>query len=375
MKRLFATIAALLMVTTVYAEGIQKKDTYYMEFAPSDGIESKGIAAGFDENNLLISASLCDIIIGNDICSTEFEMEMPDNGKNIRIYFPKTGTTVKDFIKIEAPGEIADNGTSDGNNTDNEPSENPDKVGGARYPTELDAATAFMMVKDISEIADDDGIKTKLTVFFRGEETELLVDEEITIGSAPLIYSELTNESVSSLMKGDIIYCSTNLSGKLRTVELVYRPYSSDIIMQDTNFGDNFELLFSLGNTVTTARSTPIAVYGGNNSLRQQYAFGVIKDRKSDRYMQLCNKAGLDANDIIIDLTPDTVVYVYDKSKRNNNIYIGTLADIEKSEFNSKLIDDDNNIIGWSDDCTHNYALVRMAEGVALDVAVYLNYN
>jgi hypothetical protein len=375
MKKLIAAVVALIMTSSVFAEDIKKDSMYYLEFEYSEGVESKGIAAGFDENNLLVSAALCDIIIGDKICSAEFDMDLPENGKNIRIYFPRTQKTVKTFTLIENPGELSDNsGEEPGKEPDKEPSEEENNTSAVnRYPTELDAATAFMFVKDVSEVVENDEIKTKLTVFFRGEETEIYVDDDIKLASAPVINSELTDSSVSALQKGDVIYCSTNLSGKLRTVELVYRPYDGDIIMQEENFGENFENLFSLGNTVTTVRSTPIAVYGSNNSLRQQYAFGLIKERKDSRYMTLCNKNGKSAQDITIDLTPDTVVYVYDNSKRNK-LYIGTVGDIEKSEFDSMSVDEDDNIINWSDDCLHNYALVRMAEGTALDVAVYLNY-
>lgn len=350
MKKILITcIFMLLLGANVHAE-----ETKLLEFEYSKGIESRGTVAYFNDD-ILIGADVCDVIIGDKVCRAE--ISMPDDADNVRIYFPKTQTVVKKF-KVNEEQKPTE---------DEEVSEEKPSV----YPTEHDAATAFMFVKSAERAVDNGEEKTKLEVFFRGEEMELWIDDDITLKSVPTLHSELEGAKAYSLEKGDVIYCATNLNGKLRSVELIYRPSEKDIVVGNENFGNNFEMLFSLGNMVTTVNPVPIATYGGKNNLRQQYAFGVIKDVKNTKYVTLCNKSGEADKEMIIDLSANTVVYVYDKSLRNK-VYIGDVGDIEKSEITD--IDNDGNVTKWNSDCIHNYALVRMADGVALDIAVYRGY-
>ncbi len=369
-KKFLVVIFVLCFSTFVEAE--EKKDTYYLEFEKIEGINQKGAVAGFDENNVLISADICEISEGEESYSTS--AELLDKTKSIRIYFPKTQAMVKNFIKAEK-GEIA--------TPEEEPTPVPTKEPVAtptpqealsRYPTKLDEATAFMMVNDVTTIVVDDEIKTLLKVFYRGEETEIYVDENMEISSAPDINSDMAGKSVSALATGDIIYCSTNTAGKLRTVELIYRPIEEEIVFADEDFGKNFEKLFAIDGQVTKARPVSVAAYGSDTYKKQEYAFGVIKDRKIASFMMLCNKKGLSEEDIVIDLSEDTVVYVYDAAKRNK-VYIGGAGDIEKSYFDAQTLDLDENVISWSEENVYTYALVRMAEGQALDVVVFLNCN
>lgn len=360
-KIIILCIALFLTFTSAYAED----KASHFEFEYSKGVESFGAAAFFDENNKLVAAAKCDVIIGDKICSTE--LEMPEGAKGVRLYFPGTQTMIKNFTTIDEPSKPDQ---EPDNKPDTNP-DNPDKQPSDRYPTELDAATAFMFVKSAERAVDNGEEVTKLDVFFRGEETELLVSDDIKLKSAPIVHDDLTGASADVLEKGDVIYCSTNLSGNLRSIELIFRPESEDIITADTDYGNNFESLFSLGNTVTTVNPVSVATYGGNNNYKYQYAFGVIKDVKNTKYVTLCNKRGLADKDITIDLSADTVVYVYDKSARKK-VYIGTVGDVEKSEIDK--LDDDDNVLEWNPELTHNYALVRMRDGGALDIAVYRGY-
>lgn len=361
MKKLIAMLTAVLFVTPVFAE--ETGSEYYVKFEYTDGLTGACAAAAYDSNNRLFEVSLCEAIIGDKVCSAQFSME--HDNKDIRIYFPETGTVIKEFLTFE-------NGFNKPNIPEKKPEDNNTDAA-SKYPTALDAATAFMVVKDAGVSAEGTDVKTVLKVFFRGEETELVFDEDMTISSAPPINDDLIGEPVSALKEGDVIYCSTNMSGKILTAELICRPPESDIIMQETGAGINFGDIFSGEGFVTSARPTPIAVYGGDNSGRQQYAFGLIKEKGSG-YMALCNKSGIADRDIEIELSDETVVYVYDNEKRKDRAYIGSAADIYKSEFDKASLDDEDNVIEWNGDLLHNYALVRMANGVALDIVVYLNY-
>lgn len=386
MKKTVTGIFAIFFIfSSILVANAAKNNTYFLEFDKAEGVESRGIAAGYDEDNRLVAAGLCDVVIGNQSCSTEVEMTSGYAGENIRIYFPNTKTIIQSFNTIERIEDDAlvtdpEKEPESGKDPEKEPEQKPEtdpeeeSVGSSRYPTVYDAVTAFMAVKDVAMVSEDNALKTKLTVFYQGVEMLLALEDDIILESAPTAHSALTQGALSELKAGDIIFCTANLSGKIRKVELVFRPFSSDLIMQDIDYGQNFEDLFSIDGAVTVANAIPIAVYGSNNSQKQQYGFGLIKEKK-ERYMTLCNKEGLAEEDIDIILTPDTVVYVYDSYKAKNKIKIGTIADIEKSEIDKPLMDQDGNVLEWSGENIHHYALVRMANGVALDVALYLNYN
>lgn len=350
LKRIFFAAMTVMMMTAVFVHA----DSYKVRFNYCTGVSDEAIAVIFDESNKLSDIQPCKVYTSGGVCTVELSGA---EAENVRLIFPFTKTVIRDFIK-------------ETNSNDTNPD---DKYSCAAYPTELDAATAYMMVKDVSSAAVGDELKTKLDVLFKGEERELFVDEDIKIYSAPVINDALCGEPVSALKPGDIIFCGTNLSGKLRTLELIYRPAARDIVTDTADFGRNFELLYTLGDKVTKANGTPFGIFGGNNNRKRQYAFGLIKDVYSDSFT-ICNKEGLAAQDIDVDFTPDTIVYVYDKAKKNGNVHIGDISDIIKSGFGRDAMDDLDNIVDWSNDFEHHYALVRMSEGTAMEIALYLNY-
>jgi len=359
------------MITTVFAS--EANTAYYLEFERTDGVCQKGMAALFDEENVLVSAKVCDIVMGDKVCSAEVDFKMEEKPENLRIFFPETQSTVKDFIKIE-PAKVEIEEAPEVNAGKDEGKEEQDTQSMSKYPTELYAVTAYMMVKDASVVVENDETKTLLKVLYRGEESEVLVEDDIKILSAPSVNAELVGENASALKEGDIVYCSTTMNGRLRTIELIYRPTVGGVVLKEEDFGTNFESLFTYNGAVTKANPTPIAVFGNENYQKHQYAFGVIKDGKSGKYMTLTNKKGITEQDMIIDLHDNTVVYVFDAKKRDKT-YIGTLADIEKSYFIPDSLDEDDNVISWSDEGDYVYALVRMGEGTALDVAVFINLD
>lgn len=344
MKRILFSLFLLFSLATNASASVSEK--IQLEFAKGDGVLTEGIVAVFNEKNILVDAKKCSIDIKNNICTTEFLTECKDEIKEIRIYFPESGIIIKNAKEPQAIN---------------------------KYPTKLDAETAFMMVKDVTSEVVGEEVKTRLDVFFRGGEQTLYFDEDKTLLASPSTNTELIGAPLTSLKAGDIIYCSTTIiTGKILTVELIYRPCNDDIITDTENFGTNFENLFTYNGYVTSVRPTPVAMYGVDNYLQYQYAFGLIKDKKKN-YIELCNKNGVAGEDMIVPISNSTIVYVYDKAQRNK-VYIGTVADIQKSEIYSFDLDSDENVISWSEDAAHNYALVRMAEGSALEMAIYLNY-
>lgn len=342
-KRLFAAAFAAALMIPLGA------NAQTLKFAYESGVSEIAAAVIYNENKELEALQICNVEIKDGICTAEL-----DNieNKTVRLFFPESKKVISEFI-AETPNKEDKN---------------------SAYPTEYDAVTAYMMVKDAGKSADGDEIKTKLTVFCRGEERELLLDEDMTLYSAPEANSELTDTPVSGLKPGDIIYCATNLSGKVRTVELIYRPVTDDIMKSGEDYGNNFEKLYTTGGKVTKASRATAAVFGAGNGGERTYAFGLIRDLGAG-YMTLSNKGGLSRQNIDIDITPDTIVYVYDKSKKNGAVRIGDISDITKSGFDAEAIDNNDNVIDWSKDFEHNYALVRMSKGTAMEIALYLNYK
>ena len=343
-KRIFAAAAAAFLLLPLCA------NAQTLKFKYTDGIEDKAAALIYDKNEKLEGLQICDVEIKDGVCTAEVDNI---DGKLVRMFFPGSKKVISEFIADDA--------------------NNPDDKNSA-YPTEFDALTAFMMVKEAGKSAEGDDIKTKLTVFHKGEERVLNLDEDMTLLSVPESQPELDGENVSALKPGDIIYCGTNLSGKIRSVELIYRPQAEDIVKSEEDFGNNFEKLYTVGGKVTKASQAAYAVFGSGSGGERTYAFGLIRDMGAG-YMTLSNKGGLSRQNIDVSVTPDTIVYVYDKSKKNGDVYIGDVSDIVKSGFDADAIDDNDNVVDWSKDFEHNYALVRMDKGTAMEIAVYLNYK
>lgn len=364
-KKIIAAIFAFSMLSSVSAAESGRQFT----FTFSGKTDLSAVAASYDKNNMLIGAEACSVTAADGKGSITLN-NLSENFQSIRLYIPSEKSIITDLTEYKP----ADDGNNDTPGTPDTPEE-PDntKKYPAAYPSELDAATAFMVVKDASVVAVGDELKTSLTVLFRGSEYEFTLDEDKVIETASDAYPELAGAPLSALTEGDVIYCSSSLGGNIRSVELICRAPEEDVVTSDTSFGANFEKLYSRGGAVTSRYPMPISVYGAANREERQYAFGLIKDKK-DKYITLCNKAGVADNDIKISISSDTIVYVYDMSARKTKLSLGDISYIEKSEFDNSLISN-GNITSWNTDCIHNYALVRYAKGRAMEMVVYLNYN
>lgn len=345
--------AAVLAATCMSVSAAEWK------FNGFDGVGEEAAALIYNKDGKLEKVEMCKVKITDGICTADIA-ETED--KQVMLFFSSAKKMIKDFLPKEEK-----------NNADEDNKQEETNTKKSAYPTGLDEATAFMMVKEVNVTSVNDEIKTKMTVLFRGEECEIIADEDMTLFAASDANSALEGEPLSVLKPGDIIYCSSNLSGKLRTAELVYRPTSADIVTDTADYGNNFEKLYAIGSKVTKASPSAVGVFGGNNSADRTYMFGLIRETGAS-YMTLCNKSGFAAKNTDIDITEDTIVYVYDKTKKNGDVHIGDISDIAASGFGSDAEDADGNIVDWSKDFEHNYALVRMTDGTAMEIALYLNY-
>lgn len=345
---IYAGILAAFLIQTAFAEG------YSLSFV-AEHYGEYGILGGYDENGTLVYAEKLPVVIRNQ----ELQIDPGEEAKNsasLRFFMPQADTVVTELKPVEE-----------------KPADDP-KNQISRYPTALDAATAFAVVKkaELASVNDEEVIAMDL--LFRGDEIQLYADTGKTLVSAPEEYQELAGADLTALKGGDVIYMTTNLSGDLSSVELIFRPQTQDYVTDGEDHGTSFEKLFTANGAVSTKRPTPYVRYGTGTGKDQQYAFGLICEKNGSTYLTLRNAAGREDQEIDVSLTQNTVVYLYDKTKKEK-LTIGSPAEIEKSEIPSASCDEDGNIISWDSDCVRNYALVRMDDGIALDVVVYMNYQ
>ena len=161
MKKLIAIFMTVMLGIPAAAAA----DTYKFEYS---GEETNGLAVIFDDNYKLSEVKSCVLNVKDNTASAEISA---DGAKNVWVFLPRTMQMIKEFI--------TDSGDDTKDDTKGDTTED-DKLNPA-YPTAMDSATAFMMVKEINSVSVDDETKTSLKVLFRGEERELLVDEDMTI--------------------------------------------------------------------------------------------------------------------------------------------------------------------------------------------------
>lgn len=240
----------------------------------------------------------------------------------------------------------------------------------AVYPSKKDASNAFAVCIDISSVSIGDEDMYSIEAMYQGKRAEFVVSKDIKIESAPQNLLALGGSDASALMQGDIFRISYNVPKTgFERLDLIYRP-ESDIALNEVDYGDNFERLFAYNNNVGGLKNQFAAQYGGRNTEKYLYAFGIVAD-KTKNSITLMNKSGETDKLMDIDTDENTVVYLC-KSGREYTVASASASDIPTT-YVPKLYDSDT--INLSDCGSFSYALVRMIDGVATDIAVYYNYR
>lgn len=378
---LFALLPASAAETAYYQDQvmtiIQENDTYKLSEISFKTIAAQepAVFIAYTPDNAVYAVSAAAITTADGKSSARPYLSLPQDLKfKVKAYFTAQNAiltvadTTADGIQPSAtPAPTASPSATPA------PTASPDNTYPSIYESASVAMQAFMVVDDISAaVTTDNDTAYLLKAFYQGREVEIAVPEDFAIHSAPAAQALLIGTPVSALQEGDVIYCSYSLGGRLKDIDLIYRPQEADIITSDMDFGTSFEHLFSIAGTV--AERWPAIRYGAQRYTDMQYAFGLIKDKTSRNLLVLANKAGLAADDLELNLQNDTIVYVYDRTLRDK-LYIGTVADIAKSEIPNSAKDADGNITAWDTDTIYNYALARTCDGLVTDIIVYLNYN
>ncbi len=240
------------------------------------------------------------------------------------------------------------------------------------YEKEVDSIYAPALVEEVETAVDANGDDVyAVTLFYCGKEMKIGIDEDLTISTAPEEYSYMAGKDMSSLEKGDVICLTANIAGDtIRNVDFIFRPTEEDIATGETNYGTDFEKLFSQSGQV--AGKWSVLRYGAKaSSDRYQYAFGIIGSVNGSS-LTLINKSGDTNKTIDIDVSPRAYVYTCDVSGKEYEVEIGDTSDITATIPKSVL---SNDTIELTDIYSYNYALVRVVDGTATEVILYNNYN
>lgn len=251
---------------------------------------------------------------------------------------------------------------------DDEVSSLPEKK--AVYPSEKDARNAFAICLDVSSIYVDDEEMYCIEAMYQGNKTEFTVSPEVEIMSAPQSNLELISPNASALKNGDVFRVSYNVPRtEISRLDLIYRPDNHNIALDGVDYGDDFENLFAYNNNVGGLKNQWVAHYGGKNTEKYLYAFGIVAD-KTKNSITLMNKSG--DTDKLMDISVDenTVVYLC-KSGRKYEINAAGISDIPKSYVHGLYSEETIDLNNCGD---FSYALVRIIDGTASDIAVYYDY-
>ncbi len=241
------------------------------------------------------------------------------------------------------------------------------------YSNESDATRTFSVVKDVSMVSENGESKTELTIYNRGQEKRVRIDNDVRVTATAPAWSAEDGMAVSSLSEGDVIILAANFGGEIKTVDLVYRP-SGNPALEETDYGASYEDLFSEGGTVGSSDRNKVISYGSaKRGEYYSYAMGCIF-KKTDSSLILYAKDGKNDTSLDFSLSPDTMVYLYDGSS-SDPLSIGTIYDISASDIAEENVDDDLNVIKWSSDDILNFALVRESDGIVTDVMVFEDYR
>ena len=238
------------------------------------------------------------------------------------------------------------------------------------YPKALDAVNAPAVVKDVSETVIDGETYYAVDMFYQGEEIKVNIRDWITIESSSEASSYLVGSNASALRDGDVIHFTTDLQGRVKSIEFIYRPDFENYVMSDNNYGNNFEDLISDNGYVANRTGCGVAKYPSGSSSRESYAFGVPVDRQGNTLV-LANKSG---QLMYIDVDERAMVYTVNGASRGDLSEFtgnGISAVSRTFVYDGNYDEDKESIVSWDGVSDITYALVRIIDDTAVDIVVF----
>ena len=247
---------------------------------------------------------------------------------------------------------------------------NPNDYPKDTYERALDAYFAFSMIDSVFQTALDGEIGYSVTFANQGKMKQEYINGDVQIISTSDVSASVLNADAGALKRGDVVYFHRKTDGTIKGISLLMRPPLTDIVTSSANYGTSFEQLFSRNGFVGANNQWSVLQYG-NTALDgkgvTQYAFGV-SGYKTQNTLYLLNKTGNTSLASEIFMNKNASVYVCDLTAKKG-IETGDISSInsnitQKQFFNGGTVS--------FDDTSYSYALVRLVNGIAVDIAYYI---
>lgn len=360
LKTIITLCTALSMSLPVYA----KSNDEFNVYTSRTGNKISRIEAEFGDGSCVAAIYLSDNTLFSAV-----PIEMKNGSCDTEITYPNENYTMKLYYNIGSDNYLSISSAEikyipEQSNTDNtetkpdeKPTDTPDKLpvientdSNDNKPATAATLGSLAVVKEAGTYFDEEynAVLAYIDILYRGQEMKLKLEEDYRITDASDKFPEMAHQSVTSLKEGDIITLRANLSGSLTGIKFEFRPPAKDAVSLDDD-----SVLFTSDDSIM---------------------FGIITDKLNNDVIVLNNQSGKYNEAVYLDIEPETAIYYYDSEKRSNKLSLADSSDIIKSEIPAADYDDNENITNWSDDCMHNYAYVRLYDGIVCDIVVYGNY-
>ena len=315
----------------------------------------------------VIGTAMCLVFAICTSCAYAADIIAFGNGsKNVIISDNGSGIKAKDISSsvpyVEGEFRLSiDSGSKIHNNY------NPNEYPKETYDKALDAYYAFSMIESVSQTVQNSEIGFSVRFANQGKIKEEFIESDVKIISTSDSTDSVLNGTAALLKRGDIVYFDRKLDGKIKSISLIMRPPSQDIITSPTDYGTNFELLFSDNNYVASFNQWSVLNYGNSAQSGTQYAFG-LSAFKLQNTLYLLNKSGDLSSALEIFMNKNASVYICDMSSKRG-IEVGDISSVSPALTSSQFYN--GGTISF-DEAGYSYALVRLVDSIAVDIAYYI---
>lgn len=373
-----AAACAAVLIAAVHI-GAERTENVIYKFSMQEPYETKAAFALFSDGAL----SYCGLydVEKNDAGEYFITVNEDDakKGDDAKIILFESGRILKDIFpeKInDTPEASATPELTETPSVMPEPAETPSVSAAPEttlnpvYPKEIDAVSAFAAVKKVTQVLMNDETVYCVDVFYQGRERTFYIKKDLYIASSPDSGPAAAGRDMSALREGDVISIKASLSGGMKDIVLVMRPPSMSPVISGKDYGKSFERLYSGNGRPSAYDGDDIVVYDNVSGARVKYAFGVIADKGASSIM-LCGADG--KNPLWVDIDRNTCVYKIEAGN-SNETSLESISALRKSAVPKEYFDDDGNITGWDSECEYSYALVRIVDDTAADIA-FITYE
>lgn len=351
MKKITAFVTGLSMLlsmTAVYAEGEENVSVYRsgerLVEAENGG---RSILSFYDEGGVIAYSVMSKYENG------KYSFEVPGEYDGMRMRLYRIGDDVYEAVlqeqtngepqATEKPSDIPQTTEKPTETATSTPTRTPVPEA---YERALDAANAPAVVTEMSKTVVDGETYNVLTMLYQGNMVTTNVRDWVEIKSAPEAASYLIGKNADSLKEGDVIHFTTDMQGRIKSIEFIYRPEFDDYIGSGASFD---------------------GICGKDGYSTFKFGVAVDKTRGS---ITIADASGKISE---VDVNDKAFVYKVSDGKRKGKVALeGTGASaVEKVYISKDNLDDEGNVISWEDNDEYSYVLVRTVNGAATEIIVF----